>query len=187
MTELEDFTGKYGPPQDCEKPDDAEIESYADKLPSELLELWRTAGRCSYGDRLLWFTDPKQLDDVVADWLKEFDMDEGIVFLRTAFAHIYFWANKNVYSLDVHHGSLSKVTDNFELFISLLSDDDIRERMLRVSLYEEVEKRLGPPERDECYAFVPALALGGSEEADSVQRVKLREQLGILEQLVLGS
>ena len=87
----------------------------------------------------------------------------------------------------MQHGGLSTVTSDLDLFFSLLIDEDIRDRILRVALYDEAKERLGPPERDECYAFVPALALGGAETADSVQRVKIREHLGVLAQLVLGS
>ena len=185
MNELDEFERNYGPAQDCERLHDDKIESYAARIPAQVLDHWRKSGVCSFGDRLLWFTDPQQLDDVLEDWLKVFELDSGAVFLRTAFAHLYVWSGGSVCSIDVHEGGFSKVTDDLELFFSLLSDDDIREKILRVSLYEEVKERLGPPERDECYAFVPALALGGPGTADSVQRVKLREHLGILAQLVL--
>lgn len=186
MSGLDDFERTYGPPQDCERLDDDQLESYTARLPAEVLDQRRKNGVCSYGDRLLWFTDPAQLDDVLEDWLKAFELESGAVFLRTAFAHLYIWSGGSVCSIDVHEGGFSKVTADLDLFFSLLNDDDIREKILRVSLYEEVKQRLGPPERDECYAFVPALVLGGPGTADSVQRVKLREQLGILAELVLG-
>jgi hypothetical protein len=186
MNEFDAFETTYGAPQSCERLDDAAIESYAARLPDEVLDRWRETGVCSHGDGLLWFTDPKQLDDVLEDWLKAFELESGAVFLRTAFAHLYIWASGAVCSIDVQHGGFSRVTDNIDLFFSLLTDEDIRERILRASLYEEVKQRLGPPDRNECYAFVPALALGGPGTAESVQRVQLREHLGILSQLVLG-
>jgi integrase/recombinase XerD len=42
---------------------------------------------------------------------------------------------------------------------------------------------LGPPQRDECYGFHPAIALGGPGAADTWKRVKLREHLALLAQL----
>ena len=186
MNGFEPLERTYGPAQDCEQLSDAELESYATRLPTELLDRWRGSGVCSYGGGLLWFTEPKQLDDVLEDWLKAFELESGAVFLRTAFAHLYIWSGGSVCSIDVHNAGFSKVTGDLDLFFSLLTDEDIRKKILRVSLYEEVEKRLGPPGRDECYAFVPALALGGPGTADSVQKVKLREHLAILAELVLG-
>ena len=43
---------------------------------------------------------------------------------------------------------------------------------------------LRPPARDECYGFFPALPLGGPGTADTLQRVKLREHLALLAQLL---
>ena len=56
--------------------------------------------------------------------------------------------------------------------------------MLKASLFERARELLGPPERDECYAFEPALALGGPGTLETIRRVQLREHLGILAQLV---
>ena len=74
MSDFADFEHAYGPPQDCERPQPAELDRYEQNLPDELLTVWRTVGRCSYGDGLLWFTDPTQLDDVVEDWLAAFGL-----------------------------------------------------------------------------------------------------------------
>ncbi|WP_442787264.1 T6SS immunity protein Tdi1 domain-containing protein [Flavobacterium suncheonense] len=38
-------------------------------------------------------------------------------------------------------------------------------------------------EADECYTFVPALALGGDEKITNLQKVKIKENLEILAQL----
>lgn len=119
---------------------------------------------------------------LTSHWL-DFPSGEALVFLRTAFAHLYVWHEGNVYSLDVHRGGVSEVTNDVELFFSLLVDEDIQKKILRLGLYQEVKEKLGRPARDECCAFVPALAVGGSEDLDHVQRVKLREHLALLAQL----
>ena len=106
-----------------------------------------------------------------------------LVFLRTAFGHLYFWQNGAVHSLDVHGGSVSEVTKRIHRIFTLLCDKEVAEKMVRASLYQEAVKRLGPPTRDECYAFEPALALGGPGTADTLRRVAIREHLGILAQL----
>jgi hypothetical protein len=49
--------------------------------------------------------------------------------------------------------------------------------------YRQALPRLGPPARDEVYAYVPTLALGGAEDASALQKVKLREHLSFLAQL----
>jgi hypothetical protein len=185
MPHFEDFQTTYSPAKDCEKPTEDDVERYEQILPTALLDHWREVGWCAYGDGLLWLTNPQEFADLIDEWV-DFESDKAVVFLRTAFAHLYLWHDGNAYSLDVQRGGLSQVTDDIELLFTLLTDDDIREKILRVSLFEEVKERLGPPGRDECYAFVPALALGGPGTPETVQKVKMREQLGILAQLVRG-
>jgi hypothetical protein len=185
MNHFEDFEHLYGPPENCEKPSDEAIRAYEGLLPPELLDHWRDVGWCAYGKGLLWVVNPQQFEDVVEDWV-DFESGRSFAFLRTAFAHLYLWHEGYVYSLDVQYGSLSKVTKNIKRIFTLLCDPEIQENILRTKLYEQALERLGPPDRDECYAFVPALALGGSGGADTVQRVKIREHLGLLAQILFG-
>ena len=185
MSHFDDFERTYGPPVSCEKVDADTIRAYQGLLPEELLDHWQQVGWCAYGEGLLWFVNPQQLEDPVDDWLQT-ESGRPLVFLRTAFAHLYLWYDGYVYSLDVQTGSLSQVTEDIKLFFSILCGEKIQEKILRLQLYREAMQRLGPPSRDECYAFVPALPLGGPGTADTVQRVKLREHLAILAQLVLG-
>ena len=58
-----------------------------------------------------------------------------------------------------------------DAFLEGLDDRDFQEAFLRLSLFDEVKQRLGACKPNECYGFVPALALGGSEEPDTVQRL----------------
>ena len=44
-------------------------------------------------------------------------------------------------------------------------------------------EKYGSLNYDECYTFVPALALGGDEKIGNLQKVKIKENLEILAQL----
>jgi hypothetical protein len=185
MSQFEDFVETYGPAQNCEPPAEGDLRAYEGTLPPELLQHWREAGWCAYGNQLLWIVNPKQFDGVVDEWL-EFEPGTSSVFMRSAFAHLYLWHDGYVHSLDVQDGNLSRVTKNIARMFTLLTDPELQEKILRRSLYEQVLPRLGPLGRDECYAFEPALALGGPGTPDTVRRVKIREHLGILKQIVIG-
>ena len=184
MSHFEEFERTYGPPSNCEMPSEEVIQTYEGELPAQLLDHWRQVGWCAYGEGLLWFTDPQQFEGVIDDWVNV-ESGRALVFMRTAFAHLYLWYEGYAYSLHVQTGGLSQVTENIEEMFSLLCWEKLQEKILRLELYREVMKQLGPPNRDECYAFVPALPVGGPGTADTVQRVKLREHLGFLGQLVL--
>lgn len=182
MSVFEDFQREFGPAEDCLSPGDEAIEAWRGKLPDELLELWRETGWCSYGNGLLRVTDPAQLSDVLEDWVDAVE-GEPLVFLRTSFAHLYFWCDGWVYSLDVQHGSLSQVTEDIARIFTLICNPRVKEKILRESLHEQAAARLGRPARDECFAFEPALALGGSGDVETISRVRIREHLAILAQI----
>ena len=183
MAQFQDFEQQYGPATECQTPGEDAYQAFQAALPEQLIAQWREAGWCSYGNGLLWLTDPRQFDGILEDWGIEMTEPKPLVFLRTAFGHLYFWQNGAVHSLDVHGGSVSEVTKRIHRIFTLLCDKEVAEKMVRASLYQEAVKRLGPPTRDECYAFEPALALGGPGTADTLRRVAIREHLGILAQL----
>ncbi len=185
MSHFDDFEQTYGPPTNCERADEAVVRTYETMLPSELLDNWTQVGWCAYGKGLVWTVNPKTFEGVVEDWV-DFKSGRALVFLRTAFAHLYLWHEGYVYSLDVQRGSLSQVTKNMKRMFTLLCDPEIQEKILRARLYEQAIARLGPPDRDECYAFEPALAIGGPGTVDTIRRVKMREHLGLLAQMVIG-
>jgi hypothetical protein len=183
MSHFEDFTAKNGPGSNCRRATDKSIQTYQDKLPAALIELWQEEGWCSYADGLIWIVDPSEFEDILKDWLEP--SNDAVAFGRTAFADIFLWLNGEVQYLHVHYGKIATLTNNIELFLnSSLTADSYLDTVVNRKLFRKVVKRLGPPAVDECYAFVPALALGGPGTPETVEKVKLREHLGILAQLV---
>lgn len=49
--------------------------------------------------------------------------------------------------------------------------------------YLEASARYGAPGYDECFGYVPLLALGGPRKVENLQKVKLVEHLSIITQL----
>ncbi|MCP4368490.1 MAG: DUF1851 domain-containing protein [Deltaproteobacteria bacterium] len=184
MSHFRNFKKIHGPGLDCNGVSKKMINTYEDKLPLSLVEHWKSEGLCGYAKGLIWLVDPSEYEDILEEWLEPSSYD-CIVFARTAFGDLYFWSNNKAYYLSVHYGKLKKITDDIEiLFETVLCDHTVLEEVLMQTIYLEAYERLGPPKSDECYAFVPALALGGSRTAVSLQKVTLREHLGILVQLV---
>jgi hypothetical protein len=183
MSNFEDFQSTFGPATDCTKADEASLKVFSSDMPVELVDLWRSEGWCSYGGGLLWTVDPRDFEDILDEWV---DLEDGKahVFLRTAFGHLYLWYDGDAYSLDVQRADLSRVSDDIATVFTVLTDEDVQELMLRRDIFRQVRKRLGPPARDECYAFVPAIPLGGPGTAETVQKVKLQEHLHLLAQIV---
>jgi hypothetical protein len=180
---FERFRQKHGAPTQCQKITDQDLVFYEGKLPSDLLTIWAQDGWCSYGNGLLWTINPSEYTEILKDWIHR--SDEVNAFMRTAFGSIIYWDSQLAYFLDVLSGDVSTLFDTMDFnFDGALSDENYLDAVVRQKLFKEALPRLGPPERDECYAFVPALPLGGSGTSDTLQKVKLREHLHLLAQLM---
>ena len=77
----------------------------------------------------------------------------------------------DVAAIDIHFKRMKVLATSAEEFVALLDDDEWQKAFLRKPLYAAARARLGEWSQTECYGFVPALALGGSEDAASIDRV----------------
>lgn len=149
----------------------------------------------SYAGGLLIITAPGALDDAMHDWLMGNVAGRRSIG-RTAFGELLVFRDlrerarelgvddsereADVALVDVHFKKMTVLGNSIEAFLDSLDDADFQEAFLRRSMFDEVKRRLGPCAPNECYGFVPALSLGGSEEAASVQRVDWRVHQAIL-------
>ena len=73
---------------------------------------------------------------------------------------------------------------NFKRFIQNLGDDYFLEKYFQIPQYIEAVNKLGKLEQDECFGYVPLLGLGGSEKVQNLKKVKIREHIELISQLV---
>ena len=159
------------------------------------LSLTKRLKRGSYAGGLLVITAPGALDDAMHDWLMGNVAGRRSIG-RTAFGELLVFRDPrerarelgvgdpereaDVALIDVHFKKMTVLGNSIEAFLDSLDDADFQEAFLRRSMFDEVKRRLGPCAPNECYGFVPALSLGGSEDAASVQRVDWRVHQAIL-------
>jgi hypothetical protein len=92
---------------------------------------------------------------------------------------VHYMVNKGVL-----FGQKSEGSQDIELFFELnLYDDEYLDTVLYRKRHKSAIEALGVIQSDECFAFVPAFALGGSPETSDIEKVKLREHLLFLSQL----
>lgn len=149
----------------------------------------------SYAGGLVIITAPGALDAEMSDWLMGNVVGRRSIG-RTAFGELLVFRDlrerarelgmgnpdneADVALIDVHFKKMTVLGTSVESFLDGLDDPLFQNAFLRKELFDEVKRRLGPCRPNECYGFVPALALGGSEDAASVQRVDWRVHQAIL-------
>ena len=183
MPQFKDFKKKHGPAAQCRPAKPKTVAAYQKRLPAPIIEEWQESGWCAYGDGLIWLVDPDMLMVSVGEWLGT--SSKAVPFARSAFGHLYLWDEECAHMLDPQHGTLAKIVNKIEIvFDYVLCRKEYLEDVLDQKLFTKARKRLGALEFDECYGFEPAIALGGPGTLDTLRRVKLREHLSILAQLV---
>lgn len=89
----------------------------------------------------------------------------------------------DVAAIDIHFKRMKILATSVEEFVELLDDAEWQKAFLREPLYVAAKARVGEWTHTECFGFVPALALGGSEQAASVERVDWRVYQALLLQM----
>ena len=70
------------------------------------------------------------------------------------------------------------------ILTTAFGDDYFLEKYFQVPQYTEAVNKLGNLEQDECFGYVPLLGLGGSEKVDNLDKVKIREHIELISQMV---
>jgi hypothetical protein len=156
-------------------------EAWQDRLPDELMSLWREVGLGPLEDGLLTLIQPDELLEEVEAWAAVTQGRSLIPFMRTAFLDLYCWDGEAVYTLDVHMAELRPTHLDMESFLMFfLPDEAVIRDVLRRPLWEQACALVGRPAADEGLIFVPALCLGGQEVAAQIRRARWREAIAVL-------
>jgi len=184
---MEKFLAAY-PPTPAVPVADEVLAHYRELLPVPLLSLWQHYGFGEFEGGLLRLIHPDTYRAALETWLGGPKPHYTPIAL-SAFGDLFYYrrltdSDEDVCLLDPHHGQISdcawSLTDFFDAY---LLDADVRESVLRQSLFVAARQQLGPLLADEQYCFVPALALGGAETVDFLSKGNAPVHLQLLFQL----
>lgn len=68
------------------------------------------------------------------------------------------------------------------LFDDLL-EGELDDEYLSIKQYKAAVEKLGTLEYDECFGYVPLLALGGEESVNNLKKVKIREHIALITEI----
>nr|WP_254391831.1 DUF1851 domain-containing protein [Terribacillus sp. DMT04] len=72
----------------------------------------------------------------------------------------------------------------FEFFFSDIYDREFREEDLSWKPYPEAVNQYNELDYDECFGYTPLLGLGGPEKVENLKKMKLKEHILIITQLM---
>lgn len=156
---------------------------YENLLPGELLELWNEYGFGSFMDGYLKLINPEEYQELVCETY--FRGDYAIPMFMTAFGDIILWEdNKYIRMVKYKNGIFKGMASGFDFFLEDLNNGLFDTGFFEFSNYTDAVKILGKLNFNECFGYVPLLGLGGSEKVENLKKVKVREHILIISQLV---
>lgn len=161
------------------------IEKYRGKLPDEYLDIWQEHGCGTFYGGYLKIIDPEDYRDLLEN--SYFLGNRAIPFLATAFGDLIIWEdNKYVVIVKYRYGERSVIESGFDFFMDDILFGVLDEKYLSIKQYDAAVKKYGELEYDECFGYVPLLALGGKESVDNLKKVKMKEHIELIYSMVGG-
>lgn len=171
----------------AEKPTPALVAKYCGLVPPELIEVWEQFGFGTFCDGYLKIVNPNDYADLLADTYEHTSTPNPtqaipLVLFATGMGDLLVWERGYLVLVDYRHGNTDAVGKNFKVLFRNLADEGYLKHDLRWEPYLAGRERLGEPAFDECFGYVPLLALGGPETVEHLKKVKLREHIALISQ-----
>lgn len=175
---LKDFVKVADMPQEV-------IEKYKNQVPAELLQIWQEDGLGTFLDGYLKVINPDDYLELLQD--SYFRGEISIPIFATAFGDIITWEkNEFLGIIKYKDGTFDIFLENLSLFIKFLPDKSFTDDYFDIPLYKKAVAKHGQLAYDECFGFVPLLALGGFKDVDHMDKVKVLEHIYLMYQLTGG-
>jgi hypothetical protein len=177
---------KYKVLEDFEKSKEVEkniISLYDDKIPKKLLNIWKVYGFGSFMGNYIKIINPNEYKELLDD--SYFRGKESIPVMTTGFGDIITWEkNRYLGIVKYRKGTFDIIEDGFEYFLNDIMDAEYVQDFLDNLQYEEAVINNGALDFDECFGYVPLLRLGGSEKVENLKKVKIKEHIELITQMV---
>ncbi len=158
-------------------------DKYETLLPGELLDLWKEYGFGNFMDGYLKLINPEEYQELLEETY--FRGKISIPILVTAFGDIVTIEEGQYIGMVMYkNGDFVLLAKSFKRFIKNLEDNYFIEKYLEISQYMQAGIKYGNIGHDECFGYVPLLGLGGCEKVENLKKVKVREHILIISQLV---
>ncbi|MBC1564301.1 T6SS immunity protein Tdi1 domain-containing protein [Listeria booriae] len=164
-----------------EKVSEEILGEYRAKLPEEMINFWTKYGFGTFMEGYFKSVNPIEYKDILEDTSERYT--DGIVLFTTGMGDLIIWSDGYVRMLNYRYGIVKTIMSKFKFFFQSLESEKFKNDYLMWNPYQEAVKKLGVPAYDECFGYVPILALGGSEKVENLQKVKLKEHILLISAL----
>lgn len=163
---------------------EALVLKYEKILPVELMKIWENYGLGnSMYNGYIKIINPEQYQELLNETY--FRGRISVPIFVTAFGDVIaLEEGQYIGMVKYKNRDFTMLAKNFKRFMQNLADDYFWGKYFQISLYAEAVQKLGELEPDECFGYVPLLGLGGNEKIGNLNKVKIREYIELISQMV---
>ncbi len=134
-------------------------------------------------DNYIKIINPNEYKELLND--SYFRGKKSIPIMVTGFGDIITWEKDRYLGIIKYRkGTFDIIEDEFEYFLNDIMDTEYLRDFLDNSQYREAIIRNGKLNYNECFGYVPLLGLGGSEKVENLKKVKIKEHIELITQMV---
>jgi len=166
---LEKFNKYYQVEANNSKASNETTEQYKGKVPSLLIDIWKTTGFGKYNNGLIELINPKDYEATLWTWLGR-EVENYTPFAITGFGELFYYrklteTDEDVCIIDIQYRKIETLVWSMESFFEdFLTDDEDRKIWLREGLFEKAISEKGQLKKGEIFTFAPIFAMGGTED-----------------------
>lgn len=174
---LEKFKEHYKVEMDNMRASDELIKKYEDKVPSVLIDIWKTTGFGKYNKGLIEIINPEQYENNLWTWLGK-EVENYTPIAITGFGELLYYrklteTDEDVCLIDIQYRKIETLIWSLESFFNeFLTDEEDLSLWFRKDLFMEAISEHGDLQNGEVFTFTPILAFGGAEELAYLQKGK---------------
>jgi len=180
---FENFFEVYPDYNIIEKPSKELIAKYENILPKEIIQFWKEYGFGVFMDGYIRIINPENYKDILFETYD--DAKKEIPIAVTAFGDIINWQGEAISLINFRFNySAIIAADEFDWFMNMdLTGKIFIKEDLKAEQYLKAKEKLGNLKFDECYGYVPLLALGGGEKVENLQKVNTKVHIDLITQV----
>lgn len=170
--------------------DDDFISLYENRCPKDLLTLWKEAGIGIFCDGLFRIINPDAYQEFLDSSYTNIDNESILPFMTTAFGDIFAYVKSKKLSdyiifANFRYGIFKVLVEDIDYLMNdLIFDEEVCESWFNLDKYIDIKRKIGVPDFDECYGYVPTLVMGGKEDIEHIQIVKVLPYIDIITQSI---
>ena len=163
--------------------DEKLISQYEEKLPQKIIYIWTNYGLGTFYNGYLKIINPNEYKELIEKTY--FQGNVSIPIFATAFGDIITWEkNQFIGIIKYRYGENDVISDEFDFFYEDLLDGEFDDTDFNIKKYKEALNKYGMLEYDECFGYVPLIAMGGKESVENIKKAKIKEHISLISNFI---